>query len=60
MPAAGESQAMETRQAPACAPAPWGTSVHANRRLLRIGAIVLAVLARPGQDVVEGSVTSQT
>jgi hypothetical protein len=69
---------------------PVGTWVHANRRLLRIGAVVLAslalvfwdrptgkvviglalvllvvlaaieFLARPGQDVVEGSVTPQT
>jgi hypothetical protein len=69
---------------------PVGTWVHANRRLLRIGAAVLAslalvfwdrptgrvviglalallvvlaaieFLARPGQDVVEGSVTPQT
>jgi hypothetical protein len=68
---------------------PVGTWVHANRRLLRIGAVVLAslalvfwdrptgkvvlglalallavlavieFLARPGQDVVEGSVTPQ-
>jgi hypothetical protein len=69
---------------------PVGTWVHANRRLLRIGAVALAslalvfwdrptgkvviglalvllgllaaieFLARPGQDVVEGSVTPQT
>jgi hypothetical protein len=69
---------------------PVGTWVHANRRLLRIGAVVLAslalvfwdrptgkvvlglalvllvvlavieFLARPGQEVVEGSVTPQT
>jgi hypothetical protein len=69
---------------------PVGTWVHDNRRLLRIGAVVLAslalvfwdrptgkvviglalvllvvlaaieFLARPGQDVVEGSVTPQT
>jgi hypothetical protein len=69
---------------------PVGTWVHANRRLLRIGAVVLAslalvfwdrptgkvviglalgllvvlavieFLARPGRDVVEGSVTPQT
>src|SRR5215211_7252289 len=42
---------------------PVGTWVHANRRALRIGVVVLAAiefLARPGQDVVEGSATPQT